>query len=183
MGVFHVTTDVHRWGHPTLSCLDATLCAAGSVPLSLPWWNLTFLPDGEHLTPASQGRFDTLLIEAVAPQLQPGASVYVVTDSTVAHHDHEYHGSASRSLERAFLAHPKAIRATVDAVCGSGFVALASERQHFYHRLSRVCGRGRGRSGYDHLLFVGGWNDVHEDCPVDVLLCTAASCVRRFGVS
>lgn len=85
---------------------------------------------------------------------------YVLTDSTIDYNDRtvggEWHGRASKYVESLFLKHD--INASVDAVCGSGFVAGASDGQHFRNRLLNHLSHSLPSA----ILFMGGWNDVHR---------------------
>jgi hypothetical protein len=63
-------------------------------------------------------------------------------------------------------------------VCGSGFVAMAYEGQHFRPRLRRVA--LRGSKPWDAVVFVGGWNDVHQTAHgLDRVCAAAQACVAR----
>ena len=80
-----------------------------------------------------------------------GAKLHVVTDSTVGYWDDGVSWASAR-LERTLRAHN--VRATVDAVNGSGFVARADEQLHFQARTGKI------HPSTTHVLVVGGWNDA-----------------------
>jgi hypothetical protein len=159
MRVLHVRVDVGRWACPELAALDAALLAAGSTPLAdVPWDALACIADDpDHFLDDAYATFIAALVPR-ACSVGCGASVLVLTDSTVGHGDwHEgvWTGAWSDALERAFAA--SGVRATVDAVCGSGFVAGADRGEHFRARLAAA--RRRGWE-WDSVLLVGGWNDA-----------------------
>lgn len=154
--LLHTRTDVTPWRHPTLAALDATLRAAGSTEVTLPWETCALEQDGLHFTLHGQRVFDTLFADAIVRALPVGhspAPLLVLTDSTVGYHDWsedgQWHGRASRRLERVLSA--RGVNATVDAVCGSGFVARAREGLNF---------RARIPDAPHDVCFVGGWNDL-----------------------
>jgi len=159
MRVLHLRVDVGRWACPALAALDAALLTAGSTPLdNVPWEAFACLPDDpDHFPDDAYAAFVAALVPR-ACTAGCGASVLVLADSTVGHGD--WHGGAwsgtwSEALEGAFAA--SGVRATVDAVCGSGFVAGADRGEHFRARLAAA--RRRGEE-WDSVLLVGGWNDA-----------------------
>ncbi len=106
----------------------------------------------------------------------------VLADSTVDFHnwtaDGEWTGWATAELVEAFAR--RNVCATVDSVCGSGFVARAREGEHFYARLSQHL-RNDGYRG--PVLLVGGWNDVRagrsHDAAQAIRMCTTT--LERFN--
>lgn len=157
MLVFHTPTNVAPWGapHPVLDVVDRTLERNGSRAVDLPWTQFeTEAHDDQHFTWQGFVHFATALAHAVGPRLPANATLFVLSDSTVAHKD----GRARRRsafLEDEFFRSYN-LHATVDAVCGSGFCNGARDLQHFRPRL---LARTRKAAPPDAVLFVGGWND------------------------
>ena len=145
-----------------MATVDDALCALGAVPISLPWDRFELLPDGQHFPYHSQLEFNECLSAALAGAIgslaSPPRRILVITDSTVGYGDFEgpRTGRASRLLEQSVHA-ATGIPTTVDAVCGSGYVAMASSRLNFRRR---VLNGKDGEDGEDGaLVLVGGWND------------------------
>lgn len=179
--VLHVPTSVARWACPALDALDGALREAGSVPLDpLPWDDeLTVQADDpEHFTPYGFAAF----VHALVPRALAagcGGAVLVLTDSTVGHGDWsaatgEWTGAWSDALAAAFA--KAGVRATVDAVCGSGFVAGGRDGAHFRARLAAARRRLAGTSACGSVLLVGGWNDA-GDPRQERVRAAAAACV------
>jgi len=159
-GVYHLRTNVGPWACEDLERLDAALADAGSVALDVPWGTMALEDDGEHFTAEGAAVFGAALASALPAA--GGKRVLVLADSTIGH--------------RPIPGLPASWH--VDAVCGSGFVAMAYEGQHFRPRLRRVALRG-GES-WDAVVFVGGWNDVHQTAHgLDRVCAAAQACVAR----
>jgi len=160
MPVWHVSPHARPWTCDKTFDLDAWLSESGSQRLSVAnddWSGYELEPDGEHFTRESLPLFLKDLSASVAPSLQ-GSSWLLLTDSTIDHHNYtakgEHTGWAS-NLAREML--PGQCR--VDAVCGSGFLAMASANNHFYPRMMQSVGEIR------NVVLLGGWNDLHKDNP------------------
>ena len=157
MRVFHLRTNVEPWSCDESAEMDATLEAAGSIPLDVPWSEFALEDDGDHFTEEGATAFGAALARVVRDALGDDAGVLVVADSTMGHRP---------------VPCPDAW--DVDAVCGSGFVALAYEGQHFRARLRGV----RDRSA---VVIVGGWNDVRQTShTMSRVLSAVDLCVRRL---
>ena len=153
--VLHLRTNVAPWTCAASARLDAVLEAAGSTPLDLPWSDFALEDDGDHFTEEGAHAFGAALAVAVHAALGGTPRVLVVADSTMGHRD---------------VPCPKTWE--VDAVCGSGFVALAHEGQHFRARVVREAS--------DAVVLVGGWNDVRQTTHSMDRVCAAAeACVAR----
>ena len=103
--------------------------------------------------------------------------MHVLSDSTIDHNDQNVRRAcrrASRDIVRRFAR--AGVRASVDAVCGSGFVARASYGEHFASRL-----RALRRGGFDAaLLVVGGWNDATSGHSEARVVRAVARCLEHF---
>lgn len=169
--LLHLQSNVDPWASPTLDALDHALTDAGSHPVSLPWAAFELAEDGSHFTERGAIAFSNALVANVAPLLPTENELCIVSDSTIDHNDRDdngfWHGRASRRIVRTFA--QQGVRARVDAVGGSGFVARAREGDHFRARLSRW---PRGEPCGDSVLLVGGWND--DDGRPSHRVCSAA---------
>ena len=131
------------------------------------WNSYQYEADGVHIT---AGSFESFC-DDVAGMLRPHHGRWLVlTDSTVGWHDYgdrgEWTGWASGCLEAKL-----GRGSIVDAINGSGFTTPFT---HFRGRL-----RARRTERYDHVLFMGGWNDEHA--PLRVLEQAALGCVKVAG--
>ena len=176
MHVLHLRTNVGPWACDGLARLDAALVAAGSTPVDLDWDAFALEEDGDHFTEEGADAFAHALADALAPAWRD-RSVLVLADSTIDHNDRDaqgvWHGGGTQRVVRACAA--RGVRATVDAMWGTGFVARANASLHFRNRLAAYLRAHRDR--IDAVLFVGGWNDVrtHHSC---ARVCAAAeACV------
>lgn len=155
--MFHLCTDLPPWGPShRLRRIDLALAAGGSTAVVLPWHTLELQADGLHFSRSGMRDFAECLVEEMckARTLHPFSSLLVLCDSTIGHNDAH---ARDASLVRSLFAR-RGVRAVVDAVCGSGFVAGSfPDNQHFRARLS---GRLRRGERYDAILFIGGWNDA-----------------------
>ena len=137
-----------------MATIDNELLRLGSVPLHLRWETLKLLPDGMHFTRPSQIRF-TKLLGAELQKLHLASPIHILTDSTIGYYDYSINGSytgwATRSIKQD-LESLLNVAVTVDAICGSGFVAMAHTSNNFKARISHI---PEGSS----LVLVGGWND------------------------
>jgi hypothetical protein len=151
--------DVAPWSHEALREIDQAILGEGGAPISLEWESFSLRKDdGVHFTLTGLRSFSKALLDALLDALPPSSSssphlpLHILTDSTLAHHS----AHTQRTLKR-WLSRRLGRRVTLDAVCGTGFVAGAEENQHFWARLRRNRPRGE-----HHLLVMGGWNDVHN---------------------
>lgn len=155
MRMYHVRTNVAPWRSDALARIDAYLAAIGSTPVGLSFAEYDYLDDGMHFTKRSQRAFHVALARLLRSDALP-KPLLVLTDSTIDYHDEnddgQWTGWASDHLSKRLDTHD----VVVDTVGGSGFVAGASELDHFYARLST-----HRRAGFcGSVLFIGGWNDV-----------------------
>ena len=171
--VFHLKLNCPPWGPDSyLEAMDAALVKHGSQPIVLPWHTYEMEDDGQHFTDAGFDEFRWGLVKALM-----GVDLdLILSDSTIDHNNYnrggEWTGIANERIETAFPG------CTVDAVCGSGFVAGAPENQHFHARLSRHM---RTRPDPPRaILFVGGWNDISHSTTLTTGC--IASCIshKRF---
>lgn len=173
--MFHAVLSTPPWSPvsrpcPDLARLDAALVGAGSTPLRLDAGAYALEEDGDHYTRAAHVLFSRALAAALRGVAR---HPLVVADSTVDYHnwteDGEWTGWASATLRSALGA-----GATVDAVCGSGFVARADHNEHFYTRIAHHLRHAEVRP--DAVVVLGGWNDVRAGRTADA--CAAArACV------
>lgn len=181
--VAFVTTDVPPWTaeHPgALAALDTAMVGAGASPVTLPpdaWSGV--LPDGDHFHQAGEAAFIQAFANALHSVAGGGHSrVLVLTDSTIGHGDYrdesgEWTGDASRRLAELLCAKGIGESVTVDAVCGSGFMA-GGPGEHFRVRLSSMLRIGP----VSLVVFCGGWNDVRDECiGLPALSSAAVACV------
>lgn len=180
--VMHVRIDVHVWrGDPFQKRMDLCLEGEGSKPLDLEWDAFPLEEDGDHFTREGMKEFARSFARAVRPVR--GERVIVLSDSTIGHHGEEGTSFVARALRRE-----GAREAIVDAVSGSGFVAMAGSGNHFYPRLSHIARNlsSSFRSG-TAVVFVGGWNDARQGEIGEDMVCECAKrCVnmgKRVGVT
>ena len=172
--VLHLPTDVAPWSCAALSVVDGALCAAGSeaVPFPSTWAAFPLEDDGEHFTREGLRSFAGALADALAARRSE--RVHVVTDSTVGHHNYDADGAWTGWGDAAVVdaLRARGVAATVDAVCGSGFVARAREGLHFRPR-------ARAAPAGAEVLLVGGWNDVgHPAARLRAAVAGAVSAAR-----
>ena len=119
--------------------------------------------DGMHFTEKGFERFARALARSLAHALarvtysSSTLAVAVVTDSTVGHDGERWAPRLAAAIRRF----AGVSRVTVDAVCGSGFVALRDENLHFGARLRSHLPRDEQATVV--VVFVGGWNDVRDE--------------------
>jgi len=155
--------DVAPWRDEALGEIDEAILREGGIPLSLDWEKFSLRKDdGLHFTHKGLTTFLKALLDALLVAIPPSPSspripLYILTDSTLAHHGKERLRKMKRWLS-ARLGRP----VKLDAVCGTGFVAGAKEDMHFWARLRKR--RRRGGWGHErcHFLVMGGWNDVND---------------------
>ena len=155
MIVTHVFTDAGSWkGGDLLPAIDASLTAEGCVGLSLPWRRFELKDDKQHLTRRGVVSFARALALAVHSACEGAVRVHIVSDSTL--------GDDPRALRivKTALRRWRPCTVTLDAVCGSGYVACADSGDHFHARTSRWLRSERKRRDSVVLVLVGGWNDV-----------------------
>lgn len=180
--MWHVRIDSPPWGpDPTLQLFDRTLAQLNSCPIDIPMVQFPLEKDGEHFTRDGQRAFHEALSDALQNTLME-PRVLILSDSTIDHHnwsrDGEWTGWASTAL-RHTLSEYGITNSTVDAICGSGFVARARHGEHFYARLSHHL-RGGFRGP---IVFIGGWNDANAGRVDETLeaMRKCASIVERYN--
>lgn len=159
----HVEVNTAPWTSAAAAHMDATLNSLNSTALRVHCADLP-LEDGEHFTWRGYCEFCKRFATATQHIAPAGGTLRVYADSTIDYHnwDDDYetrHGAADTYLHRTFGERGRCI--SIDAVCGSGFVAL-SPRQHLATRVSRD--RRAGVIGpRDVVVLIGGWNDTAHD--------------------
>ena len=159
--MWHVRINSPPWGNnPTLALFDDTLVTGASQTIDLPFLDMPLLPDGDHFTKTGQCIFSHTLAKALSERILSDTRILILSDSTIDFHNWSNHdewtGWASSSLTEALAAFTLN-NATIDAVCGSGFVARAQYGEHFHARLSH-----HFRAGFrGAVVFIGGWNDAN----------------------
>ena len=169
-------TDVHVWRSDFQRGLDAHLEACGVTLLDLPWSAFELLPDDrDHFTWRGFLAFAAHLVSVLDAHVQPDERpVRIYADSAIDYwnwdHEGNYTGKADAALARAMrlranltskrVGRPARLapELLVDAVNGSGFVALADEARDFRSRRLRA---ERDDARGVTTLVVGGWNDRH----------------------
>ena len=177
--MFTVGTDVYPWQGSITFRVDATMRNCGATVLSLPWNAFTLIVDDpEHFTWKGFERFCLSLGEKA---LEAGIErVHIVSDSTIDHWNYSdggtYTGRATSHLEKTLL-RGFGISATVDAICGTGFIAGHDALQDFRARLRRD--RSKLRAEGRAVLVIGGWNDRRYDVEaVERAVCTTMRIVQ-----
>lgn len=151
-------TNRHVWASPVLAALDRRLAADGFAMVDLPWASYAYAAgDPDHFTWQGLRLFCrdlALVLCGASGSWRPPRTAHIVTDSTVAYWDFDgsgaYTGQGSKLLERVLRR--VGVHATVDAICGSGFVAGASTAETFPERMAR--------RKAEVIVVIGGWNDV-----------------------
>ncbi|MEC7098674.1 MAG: hypothetical protein VXW74_04420 [Candidatus Thermoplasmatota archaeon] len=147
----HLRIDTPPWTDARLHHLDEALVKRGSRALAMRMDDLSLEEDGDHFTCEGQTVFHRRLASLL--NRTDDTPLLVLSDSTIDFHNwvDAYTGWADADLTHALAPRP----VTIDAVCGSGFVAGATNNEHFHARLSTHLRNGfRG-----DLLLIGGWND------------------------
>lgn len=157
--VYHIRTNVAGWQCAELALLDEALQAAGSTPIDLPWDRFELCEDGDHFTTRGALEFAHALGMAV-----PLRGAVVVADSTIGHNG-ELSANVLRNVYGA---------RSVDAVCGSGFMARAWNGEHFRARVRRHTPPPPAA-----VVLVGGWNDTWHR--VERACAAAQACVTAAG--
>ena len=155
MRLYHVPTNVFRWQSPLTEAIDTELVRLGSVELTprIAWQHFDYLPDGEHFTWKSHLSFIAHLGKVLQQHFSGTEKVLLITDSTLEYHEF------SEQIATRLREYVPGIE--VDALCGSGFVALSEWNDHFRARLARRLGRRkRVRSPCTTVVVMGGWNDT-----------------------
>lgn len=146
-----VSTDVHIWKSEELRSLDLHLQAVGVNMHSLCWENYELLHDDtDHFTWNGFTAFAKDLVKLVRSLR---GRTLVVSDSTIDYWN--WGGDGTRTNDATRLLESACPNMRVDAVCGSGFVATRKDMTDFRTRL-----RGHRMHQFDHVLLVGGWNDL-----------------------
>ena len=153
--LFALRTNVHEWMSDFQKSLDDGLIRAGVRLIDLHWERFELLSDDrEHFTWDGLTAFAANLADAMKAELRDVSSeLHIISDSTIDYWNYDcdgsYDGKADACVVRAF--ENVGIKATVDAVNGSGFIALRKMGAHFRARKSRASVE----------LIIGGWNDRH----------------------
>lgn len=132
--------------------------AKGFELWSLPWETFELVEDDpDHFTWNGFVAFSEALVRRLvveSPDKTDSRAWTILSDSTVDHNNYderwERTGRADEHLTQ--LLHSAGVNATVDSVCGSGFLARKAEDLHFATRRRRSDPK-------TNLLIVGGWND------------------------
>ena len=173
--LFHVVTCAAPWMDVRLAALDDEL-SRHSAPIHVDWSHCE-LEDADHFTHEGSLVFARLLVNRLLSRVTT-RRLLILTDSTVDHNDWTgdvRHGNASRYIETLFL--ERGIHATVDAVRGSGFVALANDGLHFrprLHQFMKMC------TEPFNMLLVGGWNDISSGHSLERILSSVRSFVALY---
>lgn len=161
--MFALRTDVHLWRSAFQCGLDEHMAVRGIELVDLPWAQYELLPhDRDHFTWEGYVAFSRGLAHALRACAAPDAPVHVYADSTVDYWNWDakgnWTGRASTALAAALAA--VHLRASIDAVNGSGFVARHEERLDFRSR-RRAAAEESGAT----VVVIGGWNDRHWPLP------------------
>lgn len=147
--MFALRTNVHVWRSSFFEALDCSLEKNGFSLIDMDWSAYALLKhDKDHFTWKGLKEFVKDLSKAI--ESLPG-HVLVLSDSTLGYwdfsHSNEYNGKASHLLQSSLSSG----KATIDAVNGSGFLALKEDGLNF---------RARRAVKGDTVLVIGGWNDA-----------------------
>lgn len=180
--MFHVRINSPPWGpDAVLDLYDNHLMSKNSVRIVLPFEKMALEEDGDHFTRSGQTVFNKEFAKSIRNQTE-SSHILILADSTIDFHNwsntHVWTGWASDTLYHALL-DQNFQNITIDAICGSGFVARADKGEHFHARLSH-----RLRFGHEGpIVFVGGWNDrnLSRDRHVLLAIDKCASVVQRYN--
>ena len=140
--------------------------------IDIPWDKYSYTQDDPmHFSISDYPSFCDDLAQSLRGVPSP---LLILTDSTVDEYN-DSKMSASNMLENTLLQKCQ-IHATVSAVCGSGFMSLAP--YHFHAILSKSV---RAGNRYASVLFMGGWNDAHND-QERVCGCVRRACHRAMHI-
>lgn len=142
--VIALKTHCHTWRSDFTKWLDAELSKHDIGLVDMPWSEFSYVKDDpDHFTVKGLEQFTTRLAYRLRRKLRE-KRVAIVSDSTI-----DYLPGGSDYVADKLLRYK--IHASVDAVCGSGFVAP----KKFASRLSAA-------GECDIILIIGGWNDAHH---------------------
>lgn len=163
---FHLRVSAGPWKSDDAKRLDDALVALNSTPIDLPWEDFELCEDGNHFTPQGAARFSKALCDALNSLSHLPPRLLVLADSTIGFYDFDdegnYTGGASDALADMMVTEVRALQSVrVDSFCGSGFVSMAGDGQHFR---ARLLDRRRSvpKAMQEACLFVGGWNDINS---------------------
>ena len=146
MHLWALRTDVDRWKHEFQHALDSVLVNANVRLIDIDWSQCAVLKrDADHFTWRGFVTFSQLFANALS--LSGINDVYILADSTIGYWNHD--GRAEFQL-REDLSRQGVTFCGLSAVNGCGFVAAPAFRL--------PCD-----SGVEHVVFVGGWNDIRHD--------------------
>jgi len=173
MRVHHALTNRRPWESEHLRRLDETLLRCGSQPLTdLDVGAFGLEEDGDHYTRVEFRRFVAQLAHSLRDMPHP----LIVSDSTIDWCNYtrewEWTGWASDVVRTALEN-----RCVVDVVCGSGFVARASQNEHFFTRTSHHL---RTNRDITDVVFLGGWNDAERTSHACEAISRVISLVERY---
>ena len=153
MPVLHALyTNVHIWRSVDQQNVDEMLELSGIKMHRLAWERYDVLDDDrDHFTWAGFTRFADDLVRLIASFC---GKTLVIADSTIDHWN--YNDDWQRNDMANMYMESLLPTIHVDAVWGSGFAATRDNLTDFRTRL-----RNHSISNYDHVLFVGGWNDLN----------------------
>ena len=147
--------NVPPWESVQMNFIDRECKQWSDSVLDAPWLEYEYLSDGIHFTWEAQLLFNGWLVDQLRPFPEP---LIIITDSTVGHHDWKngkWHGKASKHLLQMLLQIGKK-KVTVDAICGSGYVARAEFGENFRPRIASK------QAENATMVVIGGWNDEHS---------------------
>ena len=145
--LYALRTHQHVWASPFTRRMDSLLEEEGYTLLPLRWERCE-REDEDHFTWEGFLSFSEEVASAMRGKCR---RLHILSDSTVDSCNwdgEEWADAASKHLASRLLR--EGILCTVDAVCGSGFVAMRETGDDFKTRARREGG---------DLLVIGGWND------------------------
>ncbi len=157
--IYVLRTNVSRWREPYAEFMDDNFRKQGFHTVSLPWHRFEVLPhDRDHFTWHGFTVFAKSIARTMQHKLPAHSNLHIIADSTVDYWN--VVADKGRRTNRASNYLKKELRAagikhaTIDAVYGSGFVAMKPQHKDFVTRVKQTADRRR-----QSLLIIGGWND------------------------
>lgn len=156
-------TNVHVWQGDFLKRLDETIDQHPTLPyrFDLPWSSFDLLPDdADHFTWDGYVSFVDSLLEHVLVHWARHKRVHVLSDSTIDYWnwDEDWNETRRATTHMVDAFARRDVDVSVDAVSGSGFVAMRPQKKDFHTRF--VAWKKNETAGNATLaLVIGGWND------------------------
>ena len=158
--MYCVKTNVHIWKCSFTKSLDDIAVKNEFKLITLPWKEFRVLKnDTSHFTWNGFKKFAKALVNVLYNMNI--RNVHIISDSTIDFWNWENDDTRSEraNLFLEKIANNHNINCSIDAHCGSGFVAMKDVKQDFRTRLLKYELNNVNTTDQHVTLFIGGWND------------------------